>query len=1015
MQGDFLDDYTISKDHTKKSCNTEDFSILLADRSINEPQTLRREDSFRENRLNELALSKHTAHPRRGKSSFQKQGYVFKSPTSTQRAVAELDASKEESQPTGIDSSSGKHYLTEDSRISILSWLLTGPSLPGDRSPSARSSSVISRVSEGNETTPSSHPRDFVEGDELYVTPDTEALLPRAVESVEWRILERAEEDEDPIRVIFSSGPASVTVNPWLELEGKAPDFGSSNLKSMDSVAENLKKRPADAFTYSQERSFKRQMHNPDPDDMVTSKGISSPADCSPGNDFGGGDIDRKIFDLKSQIKALEAIKRDQIPHEWRVIYRVDRPQFTLDKDRDKRRARDPPPVKYFLDQPRWYGGIEGHEPLEGTVPILDVDSYLERHGELAFVIIQEYGRNVPDGVHFSRIGEPYPVEEGYPLPCAESAIFIFPDMLHTMKIFLSSLQQDDRPLFRQDELRHEEMQAPYLAIYHNRQAFDSMIDALPERERHLWTIFKNYLDSGFKEEYSQVSHQLQEGLVSPRFLKYLINPGDVLYCPHHPVVEAVQAVSPLHFTTQTSPNVTPAPPKLHPDNDNWIYPERAHRKRTWLIETTFWSFEISFQRERQTLKLEMSVEVDETVPISTLQLYPIRFAAAGIEQRISARGAQFWKCRNRRFVEYSKDELVQAWINSKSRYMIDPVTYKRMHGNTKSTDELSTLGDLTREEFLNKDCPAYPFPMLLPRTIQGFNFTEKKWVDLEVDFITDVKWNSQAFKNLVTEQETKDLIEALVKNQLKIETSTDLIAGKGNGLIILLHGGPGTGKTYTAESVADYAQKPLYRVTCGDIGTKPLEVEKYLEKVLRLGQIWGCVVLLDEADIFLEERSLQDLDRNALVSVFLRVLEYYDGILILTSNRVGSFDEAFRSRIQLALPYGSLNQEQRYKIWGNFIKHLSDSKSCKMDFTDLALHLTELSQHEMNGRQIRNAITTARQLAEFQNEVLNYENIMKVIRVSGRFDKYLRDVKTAELIEQGTVDDGIARDERIR
>ena len=103
-------------------------------------------------------------------------------------------------------------------------------------------------------------------------------------------------------------------------------------------------------------------------------------------------------------------------------------------------------------------------------------------------------------------------------------------------------------------------------------------------------------------------------------------------------------------------------------------------------------------------------------------------------------------------------------------------------------------------------------------------------------------------------------------------------------------------------------AEKPLYRVTCGDVGTKAEAVEKYLESVFHLGKMWGCVVLLDEADVFLEQRDLQDLDRNALVSVFLRVLEYYEGILILTSNRVGTFDEAFRSRIQLALHYPTLN-----------------------------------------------------------------------------------------------------------
>lgn len=151
-----------------------------------------------------------------------------------------------------------------------------------------------------------------------------------------------------------------------------------------------------------------------------------------------------------------------------------------------------------------------------------------------------------------------------------------------------------------------------------------------------------------------------------------------------------------------------------------------------------------------------------------------------------------------------------------------------------------------------------------------------------------------------------KDLILALVTNQLSAKTSTDVIENKGNGLIMLLHGPPGTGKTFTAECVAEIAKKPIYSVTCGDIGTEPEAVEKYLESVFHLGKIWDCVVLLDEAVVFLEQRTLQDLKRDALVSVFLRALEYYEGILILTTNRVGTFDEAFKSRIQLALPTAS-------------------------------------------------------------------------------------------------------------
>ena len=163
--------------------------------------------------------------------------------------------------------------------------------------------------------------------------------------------------------------------------------------------------------------------------------------------------------------------------------------------------------------------------------------------------------------------------------------------------------------------------------------------------------------------------------------------------------------------------------------------------------------------------------------------------------------------------------------------------------------------------------------------------------VCLCLDQITPVAWNKLAFERLVLPQKTKTLVQAMVMPRAnkdadaEPEVRGDLIAGKGNGLIMLLHGPPGTGKTLTAESVAELAELPLYSVTCGDIGTSPEAVERYLNTVLHLGKTWNCgapflyfpgcdaatndcaVLLLDEADVFLEQRSMADLDRNSLVS----------------------------------------------------------------------------------------------------------------------------------------------------
>ena len=198
-----------------------------------------------------------------------------------------------------------------------------------------------------------------------------------------------------------------------------------------------------------------------------------------------------------------------------------------------------------------------------------------------------------------------------------------------------------------------------------------------------------------------------------------------------------------------------------------------------------------------------------------------------------------------------------------------------------------------------------------------------------------------------------------------------DLVRGKGKGLIILLHGVPGVGKTATAESVAAHTKKPLFPITCGDIGQTAEVVEKKLESLFLLARKWDCVLLLDEADVFLAKRERGDIKRNALVSVFLRVLEYYSGILFLTTNRVGEFDEAFKSRIHVSLYYPNLDQETTRKVWEmnlaripRYKPNMGFSKARIMEFADEYWE----QNGRWNGRQIRNAFQTAIALSEYDH-----------------------------------------------
>jgi ATP-dependent Lon protease len=120
-----------------------------------------------------------------------------------------------------------------------------------------------------------------------------------------------------------------------------------------------------------------------------------------------------------------------------------------------------------------------------------------------------------------------------------------------------------------------------------------------------------------------------------------------------------------------------------------------------------------------------------------------------------------------------------------------------------------------------------------------------------------------------VLPQNQKELILGFAQSQRKHrDTFDDIIEGKGRGMIVLLCGPPGVGKTLTAESLAEEMKTPLYVMSAGDLGFDPSKVEAQLQTILEMCSRWNAILLLDEADVFLERHSLHELERNKLVSI---------------------------------------------------------------------------------------------------------------------------------------------------
>ncbi|BCS12764.1 hypothetical protein ALUC_50810S [Aspergillus luchuensis] len=323
---------------------------------------------------------------------------------------------------------------------------------------------------------------------------------------------------------------------------------------------------------------------------------------------------------------------------------------------------------------------------------------------------------------------------------------------------------------------------------------------------------------------------------------------------------------------------------------------------------------------------------------------------------------------------------------------------------------------------------------LLLPDRVFAFVLSTRRWACLrigrgpnEVEQLRQREVTGNPWLKLRLPDGHEEVIRSLIHSHFARQRSGgvhfDLLRNKGNGVTILLHGVPGVGKTSTAECVAISSGRPLLPVTCGDLGLHAGEVEEKLKEILRLAQEWGCIMLLDEADVFLAQRRAYDVERNALVSgrmessfseaksrisltltwlVFLRTLEYYEGILFLTTNRVGVFDEAFKSRIHMSLYYPPLNWQQTYEIWSGHIDE-ADRAGIVVDKGELTSFANRIFNAQLrpgsgpvwNGRQIRNAFQSALALASYNTQEgskieLSTTYFHKVFTVSDNFSRYI-------------------------
>lgn len=270
------------------------------------------------------------------------------------------------------------------------------------------------------------------------------------------------------------------------------------------------------------------------------------------------------------------------------------------------------------------------------------------------------------------------------------------------------------------------------------------------------------------------------------------------------------------------------------------------------------------------------------------------------------------------------------------------PVINDDFWGARVEQDEESDEEDETNlKEVHSTVLPTHPFLKL-------FNLDRHQFVIANVDQITEYKWDTTLEHKLILPHAHKELIQVLMETAS--EDIDDIIRGKSGGTICICTGEPGTGKTLTAEVTSEVMQKPLYKVDCSQLGTDEEAIEKELTTVLNRATRWKALLLIDEADVYVRARDT-DLQQNAIVGVFLRVLEYYRGVLFLTSNRATVIDDAIMSRATAHLRYQKPDKADLLLIWEIL------SKQFKFDLrAGLATELVETFP-DIVGRDVKNLL----------------------------------------------------------
>lgn len=284
----------------------------------------------------------------------------------------------------------------------------------------------------------------------------------------------------------------------------------------------------------------------------------------------------------------------------------------------------------------------------------------------------------------------------------------------------------------------------------------------------------------------------------------------------------------------------------------------------------------------------------------------------------------------------------------------VDPYRWHNWNMRMFSPGEDELVRHLEASDATIEEPPEFEIPVL--PLVPVFDLKRHERMRVHINNLTKYKYNEQVSNYLVLPDRDWAMVNLLVDHSAN--EFQDIVASKGQSMNVLAQGSPGTGKTATAEVFAEFKHRPLYSVQCSDLGMTPKDVEHNLGVIMSRANRWNAVLLLDEADVYIRKRGT-DFLQNAIVGAFLRVLEYADCILFMTTNLGDQVDDAITSRCIAKLTYKTPAPEDQARIW----KILADLN--KIDLKEAEIKRLVAKHHGFSGRDIKNTIKLASFIAK--------------------------------------------------